>query len=311
MNEQVPAAFDSSTMPSVREIKVFLALGMAHSITDASERLHLSQSQLSRILRGLEEKLATKLFQRSTAGLTLTPEGKIFRGTALNLQMTYLQQMHRFNSELAGESGEVRLTILPSIAFNSLSTWTESFRQSYPQATVTTVDDISGQGLHELLEGRTDVAISACLLRTADGQEHTLFPELNRLKVIPLFAEQFFFVSGPETQVLDKADWKFAFQHANLGFTEKTSIHRSLEMISQFEKAPYLPETRTNSPLTIAGLVGAGLGATIVPDSNLGMMKLKRLPTTPLSGYYRVVCVVTTDTRQTNLVQQFINTLIS
>lgn len=311
MNEQLPATFDSSMMPSVRELKVFLSLSSVYSITDASESLHLSQSQLSRILRGLEQKLAGKLFKRSTAGLTLTAEGQMFKSIAHNLQKAYLEQMHQFNNEMAGEAGEVRVTIIPSIAFKSLGAWAESFRQSYPQATITAADDSSGQSLRQLLDGGTDVAISACLLQTSDGHKHPLFPELDGLKIVPLLTEKFMFVSNSEMGVPENADWKSALQSANLGFTEKTSIHRSLELVSQFERVPYHPGTRTNSPLTIAGLVDAGLGASIVTESNVGIMKTKGLTTTPLSGYYRVVCVVTSDASQTNLVQRFIESLTS
>src|SRR5699024_5028831 len=193
--------------------------------------------------------------------------------------------------------------------FKSLSKWTDSFRSRYPDATVTAVDDVSGESLQHLLEGQTDVAISACLLLTPEGKEISLFSEMERLKVIPLLEEQFFLVSKQERKESDELPWKVALEKATLGFTDQTSIHRSLEHIAHLEGIPYLPVTRSSSPLTIAGLVAAGLGSVIVPESSLDIMMTKNLATEPLSSYRRIICIVTANMPQTNLVKNFINTL--
>ena len=68
--------------PSLRELEIFRVLADAHTITQAATDLHLSQSQLSRILRDLERRLGVPLFDRSTAGLRLTVEGHEFARTA-------------------------------------------------------------------------------------------------------------------------------------------------------------------------------------------------------------------------------------
>lgn len=47
------------------------------SLTKASERLEVTQSTMSEQLRVLERTLRKKLFERSTAGLKLTPAGKL------------------------------------------------------------------------------------------------------------------------------------------------------------------------------------------------------------------------------------------
>lgn len=309
MHEFQTDPFDPELMPSVQELAVFTALQAAGSITDASEQLHLSQSQLSRILRGLEHKLRATLFHRSTAGLRMTAEGKLFARTSSNLRTAYLQQMHQFRNELAGEAGEVRVAVLPSMAFEFLGSWTETFRQSHPRATITATDDVSGNALRQVIEGTTDVAISACLLRMPDGQERRLFPELDTPRLIPLLAESFALVSPPEAELPANLDWDFSLSQATIGFTGLASVHRSLDLVAQNEGQAYRPETRTNSPLTIAGLVESGLGSAIVPESNLGIMNVRRLKTTRLSGYQRVVCIVAPATGQTTLVRHFINTL--
>ncbi|MCI9170501.1 MAG: LysR family transcriptional regulator [Lawsonibacter sp.] len=62
----------------LRALRYFLAVAREESITRAAERLHLTQPNLSRQLRELEEELGTTLFIRGR-GITLTEEGQIFR----------------------------------------------------------------------------------------------------------------------------------------------------------------------------------------------------------------------------------------
>jgi len=65
----------------LRTLRYFLAVAREESITRAAERLHLTQPNLSRQLRELEEELGTSLFIRGR-GITLTEEGQIFRKRA-------------------------------------------------------------------------------------------------------------------------------------------------------------------------------------------------------------------------------------
>lgn len=65
----------------LRTLRYFLAVAREESITRAAERLHLTQPNLSRQLRELEEELGTSLLIRGR-GITLTEEGQIFRRRA-------------------------------------------------------------------------------------------------------------------------------------------------------------------------------------------------------------------------------------
>ena len=59
------------------KLRVFHAVAEAGSLTHAGETLHLSQSAVSRQIRGLEEDLGAPLFHRHPRGLILTVEGSI------------------------------------------------------------------------------------------------------------------------------------------------------------------------------------------------------------------------------------------
>ena len=59
------------------KLRIFHAVADAGSLTHAGDVLHLSQSAVSRQVRGLEESLGTTLFHRHARGLILTEQGEM------------------------------------------------------------------------------------------------------------------------------------------------------------------------------------------------------------------------------------------
>ena len=59
------------------KLRIFHAVADAGSLTHAGDVLHLSQSAVSRQIRGLEEMLGTTLFHRHARGLILTEQGEL------------------------------------------------------------------------------------------------------------------------------------------------------------------------------------------------------------------------------------------
>jgi LysR family glycine cleavage system transcriptional activator len=63
-------------LPSLTALRMFEASARLGSFTKAAAELHVTQAAVSHQLRGLEDQLAIKLFQRSTRRLSLTPAGQ-------------------------------------------------------------------------------------------------------------------------------------------------------------------------------------------------------------------------------------------
>jgi len=64
------------------KLKTFHAAAETGSLTAAAERLHISQSAVSRQISALEDRLNTPLFHRHARGLTLTEQGHILNSAA-------------------------------------------------------------------------------------------------------------------------------------------------------------------------------------------------------------------------------------
>jgi LysR family transcriptional regulator, cyn operon transcriptional activator len=65
-----------------RHLRYFLAVAQTQHMTQAAERVHVTQSTLSHQISQLEELLGVALFDRVGRGIRLTQAGELFRGFA-------------------------------------------------------------------------------------------------------------------------------------------------------------------------------------------------------------------------------------
>jgi LysR family transcriptional regulator for bpeEF and oprC len=79
-------------MDQLLAIRVFVRIAEAGSFAKAADSLNLPRSSVSKLLQDLEQHLRTKLVERSTRALTITPEGEAYREQALRL-LTNLEEM--------------------------------------------------------------------------------------------------------------------------------------------------------------------------------------------------------------------------
>ena len=77
-----PAPDRRSPNLSTRQLRAFLALAEQRSFTRAAAACHLSQPAFSALIRTLETELHTRLFDRDTRSVQLTPEGRLFEASA-------------------------------------------------------------------------------------------------------------------------------------------------------------------------------------------------------------------------------------
>src|SRR5258706_8407243 len=65
-------------MLDIRQLHYFVAVAEDEHVGRAAERLHISQSPLSRQIAQLEERLGLTLFERSQQRIRLTADGRTF-----------------------------------------------------------------------------------------------------------------------------------------------------------------------------------------------------------------------------------------
>lgn len=121
------------------KLRVFYAAATAGSFTQAAERLHTTQSALSRSIQTLEHQINAKLFHRLPRGVALTKQGEILF-QAVHQMVSNVEEAQAIIS--AGDKeprGPLKVVSTFSIASAWLTTFVPDFIDRYPHIRISIV----------------------------------------------------------------------------------------------------------------------------------------------------------------------------
>jgi len=240
----------------VHQLRYFCAVAETASFTRAAEREKVAQPSLSQQIMKLEIELGGRLFDRLGRTVRLTAMGKIFLPRA----RTILNELKAARDEVAAShdtlSGPVCVGAIPTIAPYFLPAQIASFSASYPQASITVVVDVTARLIDRLRASLVDLAIMAHPIRSHD------------LKFYPLCTERLFAIL-PRDHRLSKRRSVMLDELREDPFLLLRDDHCFRETAMEMcKRARLLPRIvfETGQFSSILGMVGAGLGISIVPE---------------------------------------------
>lgn len=118
------------------KLRVFHAVAEAGSLTHAGESLHLSQSAVSRQIRGLEDSLGATLFHRHARGLILTEQGELLLDATREMTRRLLAAGARIRDSKDEVFGELRVTTTVGFGAMWLTPRLPRFFAMYPDLSV-------------------------------------------------------------------------------------------------------------------------------------------------------------------------------
>ncbi|MGD8430845.1 MAG: LysR family transcriptional regulator [Ectothiorhodospiraceae bacterium] len=143
----------------IRQLRYFLAIAEARSITGAAERLGVAQSALSQQLRRLEQALDTRLLVRSSRGVRLTETGERLRQHARQLVQDLDGLREEIRSAESSPSGPVSIGIPTSLGSRLSVPLALRVRRELPRVKLHVVEGLSGHTLQWLRAGTLDLAL--------------------------------------------------------------------------------------------------------------------------------------------------------
>ena len=117
---------------SWEDVRLFLAVAEAGSVSGAARRLRFGQPTVTRRLALLEHALGEKLFRRSVAGAALTAAGERLLGPARRMAEWAGEVGRAAASTNRAVTGLVRVTAPPLIAFDFLAPCAALIAQRHP-----------------------------------------------------------------------------------------------------------------------------------------------------------------------------------
>lgn len=137
-------------------LDMFLDLVDSRSFHRSAERLGVTQSTVSARVVALETALGSRLFDRSRAGTTLTPEGVRFEPHARALRHAWAEARR---AAAPGQGQTLRIGIQNDLAAGRIGDWVAEFRNRLPGQAFYIEPDYSAQMCEDLALGRLDFAV--------------------------------------------------------------------------------------------------------------------------------------------------------
>ena len=127
---------------TLRQFRYFIAVAESGSVASASRMLDIAQSALTKSLMELEAELGSSLFERSSKGMTLTPQGHRFLVSARKVIGSVADALRLHAGEAASAlSGVLSVGVTSLVAGYYLSELLSRFRRACPVVQVFVTED--------------------------------------------------------------------------------------------------------------------------------------------------------------------------
>lgn len=243
----------------IRQIHYFLGLADELHFWRASERLHITQSALSRHIKALEDELGVRLFDRDKRNVRLTVAGLFLRGEWQRL-LAEITNVHR-NARLIslGEAGSIRIGHPGSVTHSLIPTLLTRLVALYPQLRVELQEIIVLKNADALLTYQVDVLLTR------------IAPSHNQLTCQPIASEPFALVV-PDNHAVTAENFTdlrcVKDERFIIPSLQQKNQYTEL-LVSIFQAHGYTPTVFVESDFgsIILSLVAKGMGVSLMPIS--------------------------------------------
>jgi LysR family hydrogen peroxide-inducible transcriptional activator len=243
----------------VHQLRYFCAVAETGNFTRAAEREQVAQPSLSQQIMKLEEELAVRLFDRLGRSVRLTDMGQMFLPRARAILSELRAAKEEVAQRQSSVSGPISVGVIPTIAPYFMPTRIAMFSRQYPEAALSVVEDVTVRLMDRLRAGLLDMAVMALPARGHD------------LECYPLRTERLFAIL-PKGHRLGKKRSLMMKELREEPFLLLRDDHCFRETsIEICKRARMMPQVIFESGQfsSILGMVGAGLGVSIVPEMAL------------------------------------------
>lgn len=242
---------------TLRQLRAFVAVAEVHHFTRAADKLHLSQSTVSTLVRELEENLGLRLFDRHTRMLRLTQAGSEILPLARKA-LADLDSVIGSSSQLK-TLGKGRVSVAASSlqAALMLPHLLREYVVQHPGVTINLYDVTQYEVLEMVRAGEVDFGIG-----TESGSRHDLVAR-------PLTHDAFMAVMPPDHPLARKRDvtWRDLQDAALIGPRQGNPLREQLDYTLAAEGITLNNVFELSVPLTILGMVESGMGIGILTST--------------------------------------------
>ena len=242
----------------LRQLRYFVAVAEERHFGRAAKRLRLSQPPLSAQIKGLEEELGVKLFQRSTRQVALTDAGRTFLERAEGILEAVEEAKEATKGADEGVRGRLEIGFISSATLGLLPPAIRLFRERFGGVEIELRELTSAQQIDALYAGEIRVGLVRLPLR-APGIRFEPLQEESLVVALP---------SGHPLEALESVPLEAMVDQPLIFFTRQLMPSLHAQIVELFQRVGAFPNVVQHAVhlQTIVGLVASDVGLAILPE---------------------------------------------
>lgn len=247
----------------LKQIRYFQQVAQEMSFTRAAKVLHMAQPPLSRQIKLLEEELGVELFERVGRGIQLTEAGRYFQDRCDQI-MKILDETVRGTQRIGrSEKYWFGLGFVPSVLYGYMPSFIRELNKLDDRVEIGLNEMTTLQQFEALKSGRIDIGIGRLTLEDSEISRLVLRDE----RLVVAVSARHPLASRHSLSLDDVRSLGLILYPAQ---PRPSYADHLLGLFKQQNVVPNVTQ-EVNELQTAVGLVAAGIGATIVPESVRGL----------------------------------------
>lgn len=243
----------------LRHLRYFAVLADELHFGRAAQRLAISQPPLSVAIRQLEDMVGTRLLERTSKAVRLTPAGQALKASARRLLRQAEEAAMEARDVAAGSAGRLRIGFVGSMLYRGLPQALQTFQARHPGVRIVLSELNSAEQVSELLFDRLDLGFMHTARIPADLRQRLLLAEP-------------FVACVPDAHPLarrSRIDAAMLREQPFVLFARAVSPDYHERILAICAQAGFLPEVRheVRHWLAVVSMVAQGLGVALVPQA--------------------------------------------
>jgi DNA-binding transcriptional LysR family regulator len=243
----------------LRQIRYFQHVAAELNFTRAAQLLHMAQPPLSRQIKMLEEEIGVPLFERVGRGVRLTDAGLYFRDQTELITQKLEETVQATRRIGRKERRRLGVGFVPSVLYGYMPAFIRELRALDPNVEISFLEMITLEQFNALKTGRIDIGIGRLLLQDDEIDRLVLWEEPLALAVLSSHA----LARRKRVTVAQLQHQPVILYPAR---PRPSYADHVLELLRSHGCKPQVVQ-EVNELQTAVGLVAAGVGVSIVPDS--------------------------------------------
>lgn len=239
-----------------QQFEYFRTLARLQHVTRAAEELSITQPALSRSIARFEEEMGVVLFERQGRSIKLNQYGHILLNSVDNMMKEFNRGKQEIQDLLNPEEGQVSLGFLHTLSTDLIPDLIADFRIKYPKINFLLRQSPSHLLLEQLQGGELDL----CLISPMDIKEPVHWKKLWSERLFLIVPKNHKLANRKSILLEDIADEPFI--HLKEGFSLRIVVEKLFKEVGITPTVTFEGE----EVQTVAGLVSAGLGVSIIPN---------------------------------------------